>query len=546
MVFHSSLPSIQVPTTGVVEFLFENRNNVPDNQPILIDAHSDRTITFGQLKQNILQFAAGLQDHCQFKTGDVLAIFAPNLVDYPIPLLGALAAGGTTTPANPAYTVKELTHQVSLSDAKVIVCSPENVEVALETAKNCGLAKNNVFVFGETVVKGVQPYTHVLLPGRQLDRPATIINPADDASYLCFSSGTTGLSKGVHSTHTNITANILQINSLLGPHLSPKKDRILGVLPFFHIFGLTVVIHMSLFWGIPLVVMTKFDLVHFCETVQKHKISFSCLVPPILLLLAKHPVISNYDLSSLRYVMSGAAPLSAELGDDVQARLPNLKVTQGYGLTETSPVLTAGPLDNIRPGTSGILVPNVSIKIITEDGKEAGINERGELWCKGPSIMKGYIKNPEATADCIDSEGYFHTGDIAIVDEHGHYSIVDRIKELIKYKGFQVPPAELESLLLTSPIVADCAVIGVYDTSQATELPRAYVVLQPSVKASDAVAKELMDFVASKVVQYKRLRGGIRFIDAVPKSASGKLLRRVIKDWVKKEEEENSVSKAKL
>ncbi|CAO3597553.1 unnamed protein product [Absidia cylindrospora] len=372
--------------------------------------------------------------------------------------------------------------------------------------------------------------------GRQLHAPLPVANPVDQISYMCFSSGTTGLSKGVMSTHTNITSNLLQIDAVLGPHMNANKDRVLGVLPFFHIFGLTVVIHMSLFWGIPLTVMTKFDLPLFCETIQKHQISFSCLVPPILVLLAKHPLIDSYDLSSLRQIVSGAAPLSAELSTEVQARLPHCKLIQGYGLTETSPVATIGNFANPIEGSSGVLVPNMSVKIVNEDGKEVGINERGELWCKGPNIMKGYIKNPEATAGCIDSEGYFHSGDVAIVDEQGSYSIVDRIKELIKYKGFQVPPAELESLLLTSPIVADCAVIGVYDPAQATELPRAYVVLQPSTKPSDAAAKELMDFVAGKVVQYKRLRGGVRFIDVVPKSASGKLLRRVIKDWVKEEE----------
>ncbi|ORZ13199.1 hypothetical protein BCR42DRAFT_467657 [Absidia repens] len=536
MVFLSKHSPITIPDIGVAELIFENRNNIPDDKPILLDAHSTRVITFGQFKQNVLQFAAGLQDHCDFQPGDVLAICAPNKVDYPVALLGAIAAGGTVSPANPAYTVKELTHQLSLAKAKVILCGQENVQVVLEAAEKCGLKKTNIFVFGEEAVQGVQPYSQVLLFGRRLPAPVKISNPSDQLSYMCFSSGTTGLSKGVMSTHANINSGILQTDTVLAPHMRASKDRILGVIPFFHIFGLVVNVHMSLFWGLPMTVMSKFDLPLFCNVVQTNKISFSCLVPPILVLLAKHPIVDQYDLSSLRTVVSGAAPLSSDLANDVRTRLPHCRVIQGYGLTETSPVVTIGDLNHPVEGSSGILVPNMSVKIVNEEGQEVGTNERGELWCKGPNIMKGYINNPEATADCLDAEGYFHTGDIAIVDEQGNFSIVDRIKELIKYKGFQVPPAELEGILLTSPMVADCAVIGVYDAAQATELPRAYVVLQPATQQSPVVAKELIDYVSTKVVQYKRLRGGIRFVDAVPKSPSGKLLRRVIKDWVKDEE----------
>ncbi|KAI8339493.1 hypothetical protein BC941DRAFT_420640 [Chlamydoabsidia padenii] len=536
MVFHSSYPPIDVPTAGVVELIFENRNKIPDDRPVLLDAHSDRVITFGQFKQRVLEFAFGLQEQCNFQPGDVLAIFAPNSLDYPIALMGAVAAGGSSTPANPAYNVKELTHQVSLAEAKVLLCSPENVSIALETAQECGLMKTNVFVLYDSPVDGVRPFTDLLRSGRQLSEPVRIANPVDQVAYMCFSSGTTGLSKGVMTTHANLTSNLIQSDVALGSHFNADKDRVLGVLPFFHIFGLSCVIHLSLFWGVPLVVMSKFDLPLFCQVVQKHKISLSYLVPPIILLLAKHPLIDQYDMSSLRVIISGAAPLSAELANEVHARLPHSTIIQGYGLTETSPVITFGNIAAPVEGSSGTLISNITIKIVKEDGTEAGVNERGELWCKGPNIMKGYLKNPEATADCIDKEGYFHTGDIATMDENGNIKIVDRIKELIKYKGFQVPPAELETILLTSPLVADCAVIGVYDASQATELPRAYVVLQPSVQPTQATTKELMDYVASKVVQHKRLRGGIRFIDVVPKSPSGKLLRRVLKEWASKEE----------
>ncbi|KAI9302920.1 hypothetical protein BJ944DRAFT_166362 [Cunninghamella echinulata] len=517
MVFHSSFPSITPPTNSVVEFIFENRNNIPEDQPVFVDSHSDRIITFGQFKQSVLRFGGGLVSYCNLKPADVIS-------------------------ANPAYTVTELVHQLKTSGAKLIVCSVENMKSAVEAGQQCGIDKQHIFLFGDQEVEGIRPYSDILNKGTPLNAPVKIAQPENEVAYMCFSSGTSGLSKGVCSTHTNITSNILQCNALLGTHLERGKDRVLGVLPFFHIFGLVVVIHYSLFMGIPVVVVSKFDLVHFCETVQKQKVTFSCLVPPILVLLAKHPLISKYDLSSLRKIMCGAAPLSAELADEVAARLPGTLVTQGYGLTETSPVLTISPFHAIRGGSSGLLVPNVTIKLVNEEGKEVGVGERGELWCKGPNIMQGYTKNPKATAECIDEEGYFHTGDVAVVDKDGYFYIVDRIKELIKYKGFQVAPAELESLLLTSPIVADCAVIGIYDTAQATEVPRAYIVLKDGVEKNETTSKAIQKFVADQVIHYKQVRSVV-FIDVIPKSPSGKILRRVLRDEANKENNKNTPSK---
>ncbi|KAI8073134.1 hypothetical protein BC940DRAFT_290626 [Gongronella butleri] len=543
MVFYSQHPPVEIPMMGIVDFVFSNPNKMPDSRHILLDAHSDRSMTFGQVKQAILQFAAGLQDHCQFQHGDVLAIFAPNMMDYCIPLLGTLAAGGTATTANPAYTVSELVHQLTTASAKVIVCSVDNAAVALEAAAKSGIAASNVFVFGEKPsAQGLRPYTQALLPGRQLEKPVAIANPLDQVAYMCFSSGTTGLSKGVMSTHTNITSNIIQADSHLRSYIRTDSDKVLNVLPNFHIFGLVVVIQLALYWGTPMVVMSKFDLEHFCQTVQKHKINFACVVPPILLLLSKMDVVDKYDMSSLRTLMSGAAPLSAELTKDVSKRLPGCHITQGYGLTETSPVVTVGPKYNTRLGASGPLLPNITAKIVNEEGQEVGVGERGELWVKGPNIMKGYIKNPKATEGCMDYEGYFHTGDIVIMDKDGHLHIVDRLKELIKYKGFQVPPAELEGILLSSPLVADCAVVGVYDAEQATELPRAYIVLKAGVEASDETDKALKKFVADQVVHYKQVRS-IKFIDAIPRSAAGKILRRLLRDQANNEQKD---AKAKL
>ncbi|KAI8084129.1 uncharacterized protein B0P05DRAFT_536257 [Gilbertella persicaria] len=545
MVIQSTLPPIQVPEIGIIQFLFKNTNNTPEDRPLLIDALTGESLTFGQIKDRILQFAATLQDRFQFKKGDVVAVFSPNQMDYSIPLLGAIAAGGATTLANPNYNPKELAYQLEMTKAKVLIAHASNIQSALAAAELVGLSKSNIFVFDKQAVDGVLPYTQVFLNKRRaVPVELTAEETKDSVAYLCFSSGTTGRSKGVMTTHTNMTSNILQYCALDHAFVNGNKDRMIGVLPFFHIFGLTLLIHVALYLGIPVYVMPRFDLVQFCETVQKQKITFTCLVPPIILLLAKHPIINQYDLSSLQLVICGAAPLGADLSQQVKKRLPNLVIKQGYGLTETTPVAIAEPTDRVVPGSIGILVSSMTAKIVDEDGNEVPTGERGELWLKGPNVMKGYINNPEATADCIDQDNYFHTGDVAIQDKNGHFFIVDRIKELIKYKGFQVPPAELEALLLNSPLVADCAVIGIYDHEQATELPRGYIVLNAGVPATDETAKTIMKFVADQVVYYKQLRSVV-FINEIPKSPSGKILRRLLRDAAAKEESEKK-SKAKL
>ncbi|KAI7897203.1 uncharacterized protein EV154DRAFT_433354 [Mucor mucedo] len=531
MVIQSTLPSITIPETDILQLLFKNVHKTPENRKLYIDAFSGESLTLGQLKDNVLRFAASLQDSFNFQKGNVVAIYAPNQYDYSIPLLGAVAAGGIASPANPAYTPKELAYQLEMTSAKVLIAHPTNVESALAAADLVGLPKSNVFVFGKQVINGVVPYYQAFLTSQ---RRADLIRlnaeeAKDTVAYLCFSSGTTGKSKGVMTTHTNITSNILQYEALDGKHVNGDNDRMIGVLPFFHIFGLTLLLHIAVYLGTPVFVMSKFDLVQFCETVQKQKITFTCLVPPIILLLAKHPLIDQYDFTSLKLVICGAAPLSGDLSRQVRARLPNLVVKQGYGLTETSPCAVIEPTDRVVDGSIGLLVSNMTARIVDDDDKDVPTGERGELWLKGPNIMKGYINNPEATADCIDNEGYFHTGDIAIQDKNGHFFIVDRKKELIKYKGFQVPPAELEGILLQSPIIADCAVIGVYDSSQATELPRGYITLRPDVPATIETADIIKKFVADQVVYYKQLRS-IVFIDEIPKSAAGKILRRVLRD----------------
>ncbi|KAF7725298.1 hypothetical protein EC973_000308 [Apophysomyces ossiformis] len=532
--FESTFPPVELPKTGLVQFLFSNPYNTADQKEILIDAGTGQSLTFGQLKDHVFRFAAGLQDVFNFRKGDVLALYSPNQYDYSVPLLGAIAAGGATTPANPAYTAHELAYQLSETKAKVLISHETNLETALEAAKLANLPSSRVLVFGSNTIRGIRPYRELLVERRAVPVEYSYEEAKDSIAILCFSSGTTGRSKGVMTTHANLTANIAQFGSVEAPFFNLSKDRALGVLPFFHIFGLTIVLQASLYFGIPVYAIPKFEFPVLLETIQKHKITRACLVPPIILLLAKHPLVQKYDLSSLQVVISGAAPLSADLQHEVKSRLPHTVFKQGYGLTETSPVAILEPTNRVLPGSIGLLAPNTVARIVDENGNDVSGEGQGELWIKGPQVMKGYINNAEATADCIDNDGYFHTGDVAVINEKGHFFIVDRIKELIKYKGFQVPPAELEALLLTSPLVADCAVIGVYDEAQVTEIPRAYVVLKPDIERSDQVKLELQKFVEERVVHYKRLRS-IVFIDEIPKSPSGKILRRILRDNAAKE-----------
>lgn len=292
--------------------------------------------------------------------------------------------------------------------------------------------------------------------------------------------------------------------------------------------------------------MSKYDIEKFCAHVQNYKITFSYIAPPVVLLLAKHPVVDKYDLSSLRMMNSGAAPLTREVVEAASARI-KCGIKQGYGLTETSPTTHTQlwPEWNKYLGSVGKLLPNMEAKYMTsgEDGsepKEVAIGEVGELYVRGPNVFLGYHRNPRATAECLSPDGWFRTGDVGYQDKEGNFYITDRVKELIKYKGFQVAPAELEGMLLDNDAVDDVAVIGVYSQEHGSEVPRAYVVRSAKSKASGRSAEEeaeaIVSWLNSRVAQHKRLRGGVRFIDAVPKSASGKILRRVLKEAAKKEQ----------
>jgi 4-coumarate--CoA ligase len=341
---------------------------------------------------------------------------------------------------------------------------------------------------------------------------------------LPYSSGTAGLPKGVMLTHANLVNNIEQCTSSV---VSQASDVVLAVLPFFHIYGMQVLMNHQLHFGARLVTMPRFDLAQALEIIERYQVTHFFAVPPIVLALAKHPVVADYDLSSLRHVMSGAAPLGAEVAAEASARI-GCEVVQGYGMTELSPISHATPPGNFKPGSVGLTVANTEARIVDPDsGEDLPVDAEGELWIRGPQVMKGYLNNPAATAETIDQSGWLHTGDIARIDDDGHVYIVDRLKELIKVKGFQVAPAELEALLLDHPEITDAAVVGRPDV-ESGEVPLAFVIAAPNSSLDEQAVKT---YVADHLATYKHI-GEVRFADAIPKSASGKILRRELRELV--------------
>ncbi len=504
----SVAPAPENPDHDLPAFTLPNAAELGD-KPALIDGPSGRTITYAELDRLCSALAGALAARGIGK-GDVVATFMPNLPEYALIFHGVVRANATNTTANPLYTPHELAHQLSDSGAKMLLTIAPFLDTAKAAAAEVGLT--DIVVVGEA--PDGEPTLAELL-GAAAAPPEPDVDPAEDIAVLPYSSGTTGLPKGVMLTHRNLVANVVQNSEVLP---ADEDDVSIGCLPFFHIYGQTVIMNMGLRNGATIVTMPRFDLGEWLDLVERHRATLAFVVPPIALGLAKHPAVEGRDLSSLKMIMSGAAPLGAELAKAVATRVGTPTI-QGYGMTELSPVTHVAPLDTAKGGTIGPPIPGTECRIVDpETGADA---ERGELWVRGPQVMKGYLNNEQATRETIDADGWLHTGDVAEMDEDGHYAIVDRLKELIKYKGFQVPPAELEAILLEHPDVTDCAVIGVAD-EEAGELPKGFVVVAEGSAVSD---EEIMAFVAERVSPQKKLRL-LERIEAIPKSASGKILRR--------------------
>jgi acyl-CoA synthetase (AMP-forming)/AMP-acid ligase II len=515
MIFRGQYPDVTIPEVSLTDFIFRSANKIQD-KPALIDGPTGRALTYAQLEDAVRRTAASLAKK-GFKKGDVFGIFSTNCPEYAIAFHAVAMLGGINTTLNPLYTAEEAAHQLIDAGARFLVTAPLFIEKARIAARQSKIEE--LFVFGEAE-DGATPFDSLLQSNGEV--PQVDINPREDFVALPYSSGTTGLPKGVMLTHYNLVANMRQMDGLEYFH---RHDTLLCVLPLFHIYGLVVVLNMGLHQGSTIVTMPRFDLEQFLSLIQKYRVTLSHIVPPIVLKLAKDPIVDKYDLSSLKMVFCGAAPLGPELTRQCLERI-GCGVRQGYGMTETSPVTHSSPADpaKMKLGSVGPPAPNTECKLVDPgSGEELGPNQEGELCVRGPQVMKGYLNNLEATARTIDTDGWLHTGDVGYADEDGHFYIVDRVKELIKYKGFQVAPAELEAILLTHPAVADAAVIP-YPDDEAGEVPKAFVVLK-----GESTPETLMDFVAARVAPHKKIRV-LEFIDQIPKSASGKILRRVLKE----------------
>jgi acyl-CoA synthetase (AMP-forming)/AMP-acid ligase II len=512
MIYRSPEAEVPIPDVDVTSFVLERAAGLGE-KPALIDGPSGRALGYAALGAGVRALAAGLAGR-GFRKGDVLGVYMPNLPEYAVAFHGAASAGGACTTANPLYTASELAHQLGSAGARILLTVPPLLDNALEAAEIAGVEEVAVVGAGD----GATPLADLL--GDPSAAPSVDVDPTTDVAVLPFSSGTTGLPKGVMLTHRNLVANLCQSQACFPLQ---TDDTLIGVLPFFHSYGMTVIMNLGLRAGATIVTMPRFELEQFVELLERHAVTRGFVVPPIALALAKHPAVDGRDLSALRTVKSGAAPLGAELAEQVAQRM-DANVTQGYGLTETSPVThMIRPHGENRPGSIGQPLPGTECRLVDpETGADLGEGERGELWVRGPQVMRGYLDDPEATEATIDPDGWLHTGDVAIVDRDGFFTIVDRLKELIKFKGHQVAPAELEALIIAHPGVADVAVIGVPD-EEAGELPKAFV-----VPADDELDPEqLMEWVAERVAPHKRIRL-VETAEEIPKSPSGKILRRML------------------
>lgn len=512
MIFRSPYSEVTIPELPLTQLVLRRAEELSD-KPALIDGLTGRVVTYGELAEMIGRAAAGFNER-GLKKGEVVAIYSPNLPEYAVAFHAVTTLGGIVTTLNPLCTAEEVAKQLNDARAKFLITVPQLMDKAAEAAQASSVQE--IFVFGEA--EGATPFASLLQSAGHV--PEVKINPREDVVALPYSSGTTGVSKGVMLTHYNMVANLCQMSVAESVR---EEDILIAVLPFFHIYGMNVLLNSGLYKGTTIVVLPRFELEQFLETMQRYSITRAHLVPPIILALAKHPAVDRYDLSKLQLIMSGAAPLGADLTAECCNRL-NCVIKQGYGLTETSPVSHMCPEDpeRIKPGSVGPVVSNTECKIIDlETGEELGHNREGEIYTRGPQVMKGYFNRPDATENAIDNEGWFRTGDIGYADEEGHFYIVDRAKELIKYKGFQVAPAELEAVLLTHPAIADAAVIPSPD-EEAGEVPKAFVVLK-----GEASEQEIKEFVSERVAPYKKIRK-VEFIEQIPKSPSGKILRRLL------------------
>ena len=552
---HLNSPFPPLPNTThppLAEFVREKWIQL-DQKVAILDGSTGLQRTFADYHDTTGRVGAALQE-LGVGENSTVALFSPNHVDYLPISLGVSLCGAKLTPINPLFTTQELTTILDRSRSSVLIVHQSQLEVGLEAARLCPTVKHVIVLSNEddnhsnqtagpegtirfASIKNYSGFLH--------DTLESVHSNIDTNSFLLpYSSGTTGLPKGVCLTHQNIITNLLQCNIVEGPNLM-EHHKLISPLPFFHIYASVVSLLYSGWQGQQLITMSgRFDLELFCQLLEQHQPERAHLVPPIILGMAKSPVVDKYDVSSLRQIVSAAAPLSSDIETAIHDRL-GVSVKQAWGMSELSPIGTFNTDAGAKSGSVGPLVSSTQAKVLDKDGNSLPPNQPGELVIRGPQVMLGYLDDPDKTAECLSPDsGWLRTGDVAMYDEDGHVYVTDRLKELIKVRGYAVAPAELEALLLTNDSVQDVAVIQIPD-EQSGELPRAYVVLKENEDGSTS-PDDIAAWVKERVAPYKRLDGGVVFTDAIPKSPSGKILRRLLRDALAEELEVEQEERATM
>ncbi|KAI4320107.1 hypothetical protein MLD38_033619 [Melastoma candidum] len=529
-IFRSKLPDITITNhLSLHDYCFHHLPDSSDRPCLLLDS-SSRSFSYSETYLVSRRVSAGLHN-LGIRQGDVIMTLLPNCTEFVFSFMGASMIGAVTTTANPFYTPAEILKQLKASGAKLIVTQSQHVD-KLRSFSDIDLWGDHSSFPVVTTDDPPENCLHfsVLSEANEEDAPKVDVDP-DSPAALPFSSGTTGLPKGVILTHRNLITSIAQQVDGENPNLYlTKDDVVMCVLPLFHIYSLNSVLLCALRAGAKVLLMKKFEIGPFLELIERHRVTVAAVVPPLVIALTKNQMVEKYDLTSIRVVLSGAAPLGKELVGALHARLPQATLGQGYGMTEAGPVLSMSLGFAKEPfptkfGSCGTVVRNAELKVIDpETGVSLGYNQTGEICIRGQQIMKGYLNDEKATASTIDVDGWLHTGDIGYVDEDEEIFIVDRVKEIIKFKGFQVPPAELEALLISHPSIEDAAVVPQKD-EVAGEVPVAFVVRSNGFELTEEAVKE---FISKQVVFYKRLHR-VCFVHAIPKSPSGKILRKELR-----------------
>ncbi|KAK6922417.1 AMP-dependent synthetase/ligase, partial [Dillenia turbinata] len=515
-IFRSRFQSVPVPDDLTLPDFVLQDVELYSGKVAFVDAMTRKEYNYGQVNRDIKRFAKALRSLGLGK-GKVVVVVLPNVAEYAVVALGIMAAGGVFSGANPSAHPSEIKKQLEAVDANLIM-------------KSMDLP---VIVVDEERVSGATNWDELLKAGDrasidQINEPVY----QTDLCALPFSSGTTGLSKGVMLTHRNLVANLCSTLFSVRPEMIGQVTT-LGLMPFFHIYGITGICCATMRNKGKVVVMERYELRTLLNALIEHEVNFAPIVPPIILSLVKDPIVEEFDLQKLKLqaIMTAAAPLAPELLSAFENKFPGIQVQEAYGLTEHSCItLTHGNPNYThsiaKRNSVGFILPNLEIKFIDpNNGQSLPKNTQGELCVRSQCVMQGYYKNEEETSRIIDEKGWLHTGDIGYIDGDGDVFIVDRIKELIKYKGFQVPPAELEAILLGHPSVEDAAVVPLPDEG-AGEIPAACVVMSKTAKESE---EDIINYVASNVASYKRVRV-LQFVSTIPKSPSGKIMRRLLRD----------------